>query len=114
MLRLGHFDHREPTAAAKGAGAADALVSAFDGLDGQRTDLLAAIEKTRSLISELDALIARQFRATFAALETAFDRQFQQLFGGGYARLSLTDPGDGSLLQAGRGLPAGTTLALAD
>ena len=70
------------------------LRSRVDGLDGQRTDLLAAIEKTRSLISELDALIARQFRATFAALETAFDRQFQQLFGGGYARLSLTDPGD--------------------
>jgi len=65
-----------------------------DGLDGQRTDLLTAIEKTRSLIGELDAQIARQFRATFAALETAFDRQFQQLFGGGYARLSLTDPGD--------------------
>jgi chromosome segregation protein len=70
------------------------LRSRVDGLDGQRTDLLAAIEKTRSLIGELDALIARQFRATFAALETAFDRQFQQLFGGGYARLSLTDPGD--------------------
>ncbi len=48
---------------------------------------------------ELDALIARQFRATFAALETAFDRRFQQLFGGGYARLSLTDPAD--LAQTG-------------
>ncbi len=48
---------------------------------------------------ELDALIARQFRATFAALETAFDRQFQQLFGGGFARLSLTDPSD--LAQTG-------------
>ena len=75
------------------------LRSRVDGLDGQRADLLAAIEKTRSLIGELDALIARQFRATFAALETAFDRQFQQLFGGGYARLSLTDPGD--LAQTG-------------
>jgi chromosome segregation protein len=70
------------------------LRSRVDGLDGQRTDLLAAIDKTRSLIGELDGLITRQFRATFAALETAFDRQFQQLFGGGYARLSLTDPGD--------------------
>jgi len=75
------------------------LRSRVDGLDAQRGDLLAAIERTRSLIAELDALIARQFRATFAALETAFDRQFQQLFGGGYARLSLTDPGD--LAQTG-------------
>ncbi len=70
------------------------LRTRVDGLESQRGDLLAAIEKTRSLIGELDALIARQFRATFAALEAAFDRQFQQLFGGGYARLSLTDPGD--------------------
>jgi len=70
-----------------------------DGLEAQRADLVGAIEKTRGLIVELDGLIARQFRATFAALETAFDRQFQQLFGGGFARLSLTDPAD--LAQTG-------------
>ena len=75
------------------------LRARVDGLEAQRGDLVGAIEKTRSLIAELDALIARQFRATFAALETAFDRRFQQLFGGGYARLSLTDPGD--LAQTG-------------
>ena len=39
-------------------------------------------------------MIADQFRTTFAALETAFERRFEQLFGGGYARLSLTDPAD--------------------
>lgn len=39
-------------------------------------------------------MIADQFRTTFAALETAFERRFEQLFGGGYARLSLTDPHD--------------------
>ena len=39
-------------------------------------------------------MIADQFRTTFAALETAFDARFQQLFGGGFARLSLTDPTD--------------------
>jgi len=75
------------------------LRARVDGLEAQRSDLVGAIEKTRSLIAELDALIARQFRATFAALETAFDRRFQQLFGGGYARLSLTEPGD--LAQTG-------------
>ena len=37
-------------------------------------------------------MIATQFRTTFAALETAFERRFEQLFGGGYAKLSLTDP----------------------
>ena len=33
-------------------------------------------------------------RSTFAALETAFATRFEQLFGGGFARLSLTDPAD--------------------
>jgi chromosome segregation protein len=66
----------------------------LDGLEVQRSDLQSAIEHTRELIRELDGLIADQFRRTFEALERAFDERFQQLFGGGYARLSLTDPDD--------------------
>ncbi len=58
------------------------LKARLDGLETQRADLARAIERTRGLIAELDNLIASQFRATFAALETAFDRRFQQLFGG--------------------------------
>ncbi|HLA17090.1 MAG TPA: hypothetical protein VJZ72_09355, partial [Candidatus Limnocylindrales bacterium] len=45
-------------------------------------------------IAELDTMISEQFRSTFAALETRFDARFQQLFGGGFARLLLTDPND--------------------
>lgn len=63
-------------------------------LEAQDRDLREAIVKTRGLIADLDVLIATQFRATFAALEVAFDRRFQQLFDGGFARLSLTDPAD--------------------
>ena len=66
----------------------------LDGLEVQHADLQSAIEHTRELIRELDVLIADQFRRTFEALERAFDERFQQLFGGGYARLSLTDPDD--------------------
>ena len=66
----------------------------LETLDTQQRDLRSAIEKTRQLIAELNAMIADQFRTTFAALETAFDARFQQLFGGGFARLSLTDPDD--------------------
>jgi chromosome segregation protein len=66
----------------------------LESLDVQDRDLRDAITKTRSLIAELDELIATQFRTTFAALEVAFDRRFQQLFGGGFAKLSLTDPTD--------------------
>ena len=66
----------------------------LETLDAQDKDLREAITKTRALIADLDVLIATQFRATFAALEVAFDARFQQLFGGGFARLSLTDPTD--------------------
>jgi chromosome segregation protein len=66
----------------------------LDGLESQRADLQAAIDKTRALITELDSLIVSQFRTTFEALERAFEARFIQLFGGGYARLSLTDPSD--------------------
>jgi chromosome segregation protein len=66
----------------------------LEGLEAQRTDLVSAIAKTRSLIEQLNTMIATQFRSTFAALETAFDARFRQLFGGGFARLSMTEPDD--------------------
>ena len=66
----------------------------LETLDAQDRDLRDAIAKTRQLIGELDTLIATQFRTTFALLEVAFDRRFQQLFGGGFAKLTLTDPSD--------------------
>jgi chromosome segregation protein len=66
----------------------------LDGLEAQRADLTDAIAKTRALIEQLKTMISTQFRSTFAALETSFDARFRQLFGGGFARLSLTDPED--------------------
>ena len=72
----------------------DALRTRLDGLETQRADLLDAISKTRQLIGDLNAMISTQFRETFHALETAFDARFRQLFGGGFARLSLTEPDD--------------------
>jgi chromosome segregation protein len=63
-------------------------------LDTQRSDMQAAIDHTRALIAELDTLVSEQFRRTFALLERAFDARFQQLFGGGFAKLALTDPQD--------------------
>jgi chromosome segregation protein len=66
----------------------------LDVLEAQRSDLQSAIDSTRELIGELDRLVTDQFRRTFEALERAFDSRFQQLFGGGYAHLTLTDPND--------------------
>jgi chromosome segregation ATPase len=47
---------------------------------------------TRELIAGLSSLITEQFLPTFAALEDAFARRFEQLFDGGEAQLSLTNP----------------------
>jgi chromosome segregation protein len=71
-----------------------AIKTRLEGLEAQRSDLTAAIGKTRTLIEQLNAMIATQFRSTFTALETAFDSRFRQLFDGGFARLSLTEPED--------------------
>jgi chromosome segregation protein len=70
------------------------LRARLDSLETQSADLRDAIARTRSLIDELNVLVAEQFTTTFRALEAAFDRQFGLLFSGGFARLSLTDPDD--------------------
>ncbi|MEO6350738.1 MAG: hypothetical protein ABIP53_08800, partial [Candidatus Limnocylindrales bacterium] len=66
----------------------------LETMEAQRADLEAAIISTRELIANLSAMISEQFRKTFAALEDAFARRFQELFGGGDAQLSLTAPDD--------------------
>lgn len=70
------------------------LRARLESLERQDADLRAAIGGTRQLIAELETMIADQFSTTFRALEAAFVRRFEQLFGGGQARLSLTDPSD--------------------
>jgi chromosome segregation protein len=71
-----------------------ALKERLETLESQASDLRTAIIRTRDLIAELDDMIADRFRTTFAALEAAFSTRFEQLFGGGFAKLSLTDPAD--------------------
>ena len=70
------------------------LKARLESLEAQDTDLRTAIVRTRELIAELDTMIADKFRTTFEALEVAFATRFEQLFGGGFARLSMTDPSD--------------------
>ena len=70
------------------------LKTRLETLETQATDLRTAIVRTRELIVELETMIADQFQTTFRALEVAFASRFEQLFGGGFARISLTDPSD--------------------
>ena len=71
-----------------------ALKARLEALEAQGSDLHIAIARTRDLIVQLDTMIGDRFQTTFRALETAFATRFEQLFGGGFARLTLTDPSD--------------------
>lgn len=63
-------------------------------LTRELADLEAASSQLQRVIAELDALIQRDFRRTFQAVNTEFKALFTRLFGGGSAHLALTDPHD--------------------
>jgi chromosome segregation protein len=65
-----------------------------DFLTSQVDDLRKAENQIHEVIAELDVLMEREFRKTFDAVAIAFKEAFTRLFGGGSARLSLTDPED--------------------
>jgi chromosome segregation protein len=63
-------------------------------LTTQVDDLRKAESQIQEVITELDLLMEREFRKTFDAVSVAFREAFTRLFGGGSARLVLTDPND--------------------
>lgn len=63
----------------------------FTYLTGQMADLHKADADLRQIISELDDLMRKEFRITFNAVAAEFKQMFTRLFGGGSARLILTD-----------------------
>lgn len=66
----------------------------FQFLTTQVADLEKAETDVRQVIAELDELMQREFRRTFEAVAEEFKAIFTRLFGGGSARLVLTDPDD--------------------
>jgi chromosome segregation protein len=63
-------------------------------LQEQSTDLIAASDSLHKVIAEMDALIEHAFRQTFDAVAAEFSDTFTELFGGGKARLVLSEPDD--------------------
>jgi chromosome segregation protein len=61
-------------------------------LTTQVADLESAQTQLREVIAEMDVLMERDFRKTFDAVANEFRDTFTALFGGGTARLMLTDP----------------------
>ena len=66
----------------------------FEFLSSQVIDLQNAANDVRQVISELDDIMEKEFCNTYEAVAEEFHQIFSRLFGGGSARLVLTDPDD--------------------
>jgi chromosome segregation protein len=70
------------------------LEQRYTFLTEQTSDLQEADAKLRQVIADLDTVMEREFKRTFKAVASEFKKAFTRLFGGGSARLLLTDPED--------------------
>lgn len=68
------------------------LTERYETLTTQREDILASKAELDKSIAELDRLTRGAFNETFEKVNGAFGEMFSRLFGGGEARLELTEP----------------------
>ena len=61
-------------------------------LTTQSADLEVAVETLKQVIADLDQVMEREFLETFRAIARQFREEFATLFGGGSAKLVLTEP----------------------
>ncbi len=66
----------------------------YDFLSTQVSDMEEATAALQRLSAELQRSVRQRFEHTFIAVGKEFRRYFTQLFGGGFARLALSDPDD--------------------
>lgn len=71
----------------------------YDFLNGQQNDLLKARDDLEKSMNELDEEVKSRFKATFEAVAESFKKIFPLVFGGGKAKLELTEPNN--LLETG-------------
>jgi chromosome segregation protein len=75
------------------------LQKRYDYLTGQKQDLESAIAQLESAIDKINRASKKRFREIFDAVNAKFQEVFPRCFGGGKARLALTD--DSDLLETG-------------
>ncbi|AQP54079.1 chromosome segregation protein SMC [Vagococcus penaei] len=75
------------------------LLERYQFLVSQRDDLLNAKEALYTTMSEMDQLVIEKFHDVFSDIRHEFQQVFPNMFGGGHADLTLTDPTD--LLNTG-------------
>ena len=66
----------------------------IETLQTEQTELVAALERLRRAISTLNREGRERLRAAFAEVEKHFEALFVRLFGGGRAKIELTDLDD--------------------
>ncbi|MBE6151808.1 MAG: hypothetical protein E7165_00625 [Firmicutes bacterium] len=71
----------------------------YEFLIKQRDDLVSAENTLLEIISEMDSVMANDFKTTFEIVNEHFTQTFKELFKGGNASLKLTDPSN--LLETG-------------
>ncbi len=72
----------------------DSTKERFDFLTQQIEDLTLAELNLKQILADLDTLMKSEFQKTFNAVSEEFPQMFNKLFGGGSARLVLSDPDD--------------------
>ncbi len=71
----------------------------YEFLTKQQEDLQKAKQRLENTMNQMDSKIARRFKETFDLVSKSFSKVFVDMFGGGQARLELTDPTN--LLESG-------------
>ena len=83
----------------------------YEFLIHQQEDLSNSENTLLEIISEMDTVMKKEFGATFKVIQENFSTTFKELFKGGNAKLTLTDPSN--LLETGieiEACPPGKTL----
>ncbi|MBR2477158.1 MAG: chromosome segregation protein SMC [Clostridia bacterium] len=76
-----------------------AVKEKYDFMSEQKTDLDEAKAKLENIIAEMQAEMTVRFKECFAQIKSKYDSVFKELFGGGTAKLELSDPND--VLESG-------------
>ena len=66
----------------------------YEFLTSERADVQKAMDDLNGIITEMDRTIRKKFKESFDQIVINFEKQFQDLFGGGHAELRLSDEND--------------------
>ncbi|WP_125605591.1 chromosome segregation protein SMC [Lapidilactobacillus bayanensis] len=64
----------------------------YQFLSKQQDDLITARQEILKTMADMDQEVSQRFSETFKAINEAFTKIFPKMFGGGQAKLELTDP----------------------